>query len=117
MVIRRGDHRDIYCDVTDSNGDAFSLSGHKAWFGAKEQHSLADDAAGTIFKVSTDPAEITISGNRITAHILPADTSGFAARDIKMYYEFQIYDSTGGKVYTVSSGVLTVKADVVKAVS
>lgn len=115
MVMRRGDSRDPTCTVTNADGSAYDLTGAKIWFGAKSQHSLADGSA-EIFKVSTTSGHIDVSGNVITIHILPADTVSMPNRDVRLYYEVQIL-TTGGKVYTVDSGHLTVLADVVKAVS
>lgn len=112
--MKRGDSRDIQCDM-ELDGEAYSLSGHTVWFGAKAQ-AYKSDVAADIMKISTESGHITVSGNRATAHIQPADTSGLPSRRMTLHYEFQI-KTPAGAIRTVDAGVLTVEPDTVRAIS
>lgn len=107
----RGDDREIVIAATypESNlalgikvGDPYPLVASTVWF------SAVSPGASILKKTGNG---ITVSGNMAVVSIDAADTNSLLATTV---YTWEVQVRTGGKIQTLSQGLLTVREDIVR---
>ena len=113
----RGDHQDIALAVFQANGTtAQNITGWSLWMTGKLNVDDADAAALFTRTVANGGIVVTsATGGLATITLLPANTSALTDASTDVLIDVQGKSGTG-RVSTLKSGKLVVKADLTRAI-
>jgi hypothetical protein len=107
---RRGDGEIYQLTLTDDD-EPLDLTDAEIWMTAK-RHIRDTDADAIFQKTVGDGITVTDdTGGLATVQLEPADTSGLAARTVRLVYDVQV-KLASGRIVTPLKGRLTVEPDV-----
>jgi hypothetical protein len=111
----RGDGETYDLAITE-NDVALDLTGAEMWMTAK-RHLRDTDAEAVFQKTVGDGITITDdTGGLATVELVPGDTSGLAARTVRLVYDVQV-KLQSGRIVTPLKGRLTVEPDVTVSIA